>query len=222
MVSAYTQLLGERYRGRLDDKADLYIGYAVEGAARMQALIQDLLAFSRVGRRAQERKIVDCSGVLDEVKTNLHAAVAECGAVLDVGKLPPVFADRSQMVQLFQNLIGNALKFHKPNLPPVVKVRSEMGDSALEEDGSAVPVCRLIVEDNGIGFDEKYRDRIFQVFQRLHGRGEFEGSGIGLAICRKIAERHGGSIAANSTPGQGAKFTITLPCPPLTGENHDE
>jgi signal transduction histidine kinase len=129
-----------------------------------------------------------------------------------------VLADRLQMSQLLQNLIGNALKFHKPGWRPVVMVGAE---SVAGSPGVAA-LCRLIVEDNGIGFDEKYRERIFQVFQKLHGRNEYEGSGIGLALCRKIAERHGGHITAESVPGTGAKFIVTLPCTPITGERRDE
>jgi signal transduction histidine kinase len=132
---------------------------------------------------------------------------------VEVGVLPAIIADRLQMARLFQNLIGNALKFQRPDVPPVVRISSEYISSPEE-----VPCCRIVVEDNGIGFEDKHAGRIFQVFQRLHGRGEYDGSGIGLSICRKIAERHGGSITASGQPGSGAKFTVTLPLRPAEGD----
>lgn len=208
MVSAYTQLLGERYRGRLDDTADTYIGYAVEGASRMQALIQDLLAFSRVGRRAHERKIIDCTGVLDEVTKNLHALVAECGAGLNVGTLPLVFADRSQMVQLFQNLIGNALKFRAEKNPVVSISAEKKGDEWI-----------FAVADNGIGIAPEHRQRIFEIFQRLNSRADYPGNGIGLSICKKIVEQYGGRIWAESEVGKGSTFKFSLPATQLAGQS---
>lgn len=155
---------------------------------------------------------VDLHTVAFDVVSDLESRIEQVGGRVEIGHLPAVMADRFQMSQLLQNLIGNALKFHKPGQRPVVQVRTERVSRADSE------LCRLIVEDNGIGFDEKYRERIFQVFQRLHGRNDYEGSGIGLAICRKIAERHGGSITAESVPGKGAKFIVTLPCLPQEPE----
>ena len=172
-------------------------------AGRMQTLISDLLSFSRVTTKAQPFTRVDLNQVARDVLVDLEARLEQTGGRVEVGELPQIDADPTQMRQLIQNLIGNALKFHKPGVPPAVKVHAEASDGA--------ETCRLIVEDNGIGFDEKYLDRIFNVFQRLHGRGQYEGTGIGLAVCRKIAERHGGSISARSTSGEGSSFVVTLP-----------
>jgi len=180
-----------------DDGRD-YLGRMQNAAGRMQSLIHDLLALSRVASHPHPFSDVNLVDLVREVVSDLESRIEQLHGRVEVGPLPTLHTDRSQMRQLFQNLIGNALKFHKPDLGPVVKIYEESQGT-------------IVVEDNGIGFDEKYRDRIFQVFQRLHGRGEFEGSGIGLAICRKIAERHGGSIHASSTPGQGARFEIRLP-----------
>jgi signal transduction histidine kinase len=173
-------------------------------AARMQVLIQDLLSLSRVASHSKPFAQVDLGDVVRMVISDLEVRIQERNGRVEAVDLPVVFGDRGQLAQLFQNLIGNGLKFQKPGEGPLVKVSSE----AIVSDASA---WRITVEDNGIGFDEKYRERIFQIFQRLHGRSEYEGTGIGLAICRKIVERHGGVIAAHSSPGAGAKFVITLP-----------
>jgi signal transduction histidine kinase len=147
--------------------------------------------------------------VVRMVISDLEVRIQERNGRVEAADLPVVFGDRGQLAQLFQNLIGNGLKFQKPGEGPLVKVSSE---AVILSDGSGAGAAwRVTVEDNGIGFDEKYRERIFQIFQRLHGRSEYEGTGIGLAICRKIVERHGGVIAAHSSPGAGAKFVITLP-----------
>jgi light-regulated signal transduction histidine kinase (bacteriophytochrome) len=173
----------------------------VDAAARMRRLIDDLLMFSRVTSKAKPFEPVDLAAVAHTVVSDLEIRIEQTGGKVEVGPLPALDADPTQMRQLLQNLIGNALKFRRPEVPPLVAV---WGD---QQDGHV----RLSVADNGIGFDEKYTDRIFQVFQRLHGRAEYEGSGIGLAVCRKIAERHGGGISARSTPGVGSTFTVTLP-----------
>jgi PAS domain S-box-containing protein len=176
----------------------------MQGAAgRMQILIEDLLAFSRVTTRARAFVLVDLSQIVQEVVSDLEAHVEQTGGCVEVGELPAIEADLTQMRQLLQNLIGNALKFHGEGEAPVIKVQSRESED--------VRHCQITIEDNGIGFDDKYLDRIFTVFRRLHGRGEYEGTGIGLAICRKIAERHSGSITATSTPGRGSTFIITLP-----------
>jgi signal transduction histidine kinase len=141
------------------------------------------------------------------VLSDLEIRIAEVSARVEVGDLPTIEADAVQMRQLLQNLIGNALKFRKADTPPIVRVHADTGESGLASEG----LFRLIVQDNGIGFDEKYVDRIFVMFQRLHGRAEYEGTGVGLAICRKIAQRHGGDITARSCPGQGTSFIVTLP-----------
>lgn len=199
MVAAYTQLLAERYRGQLDEKADRYIGYAVEGALRMQALIEDLLAFSRVGRNGGEHTATDCNAAVDEALRNLAAAVRDSGVIVTRGQLPFVHGSHFQLVQLFQNLIGNAIKFRKGQ-PPMVKVSAEQMDDN----------CQIAVEDNGIGIATEHREQIFVIFQRLHTREEYAGNGVGLAICKKIVEQHGGSIWVEANPKGGSIFRFTL------------
>ena len=199
MVAAYTQLLAERYRGKLDENADKYIAYAVEGAVRMQALIQDLLTFSRVGSSGAEPSCVDCNRVVDEVLQNLRAAMQESDAVINRGNLPSVEANQTQMIQLFQNLIGNAIKFRGAGAP-VITITGE------KRDGMAL----FTVVDNGIGIAAEHRELIFVIFQRLHTRGEYSGNGVGLAICKKIVERHGGRIWAEPRAGEGTTFHFTL------------
>jgi signal transduction histidine kinase len=200
MVAAYTQLLGERYRGKLDENADKFIGYASEGALRMQTLIQDLLAFSRVARKDSTVGCVDCDAAMAEVMMSMAPAIQECGAVVTYDALPRVWAERSQMTQLFQNLIGNAIKF-RGEQKPQISVRAERsGEQWL-----------FSVRDNGIGIAAEYAENIFVVFQRLHARTEYPGNGIGLAICKKIVERHGGKIWVESEAGHGSVFKFTLP-----------
>jgi len=174
-------------------------------------LINDLLSLSSVTNHRQPFVAVDLAEVARMVVSDLEARLLQVSGRVELGALPIIVADRGQMAQLFQNLIGNGLKFSKPGQSPVVKVYGEL----LNGPQGGGPTCQIVVEDNGIGFDEKYLDRIFRVFQRLHGRAEYEGTGIGLAICRKIVERHGGSITASSTQGMGAKFIVTLPYRPL-------
>jgi len=188
----------------------------------MRRLIDDLLTFSRVISRTEPFQPVDLNRVVREVLGDLEVRVEKSGAKVQVGELPTLEADPMQMRQLFQNLIGNALKFHEPGAKPVVqiagKIRPREGiETTLHRrrgvggDLAAESFCELTIQDNGIGFDEKYLGRIFAVFQRLHGRQEYEGTGIGLAVCRRILDRHGGSITANSKPGEGATFHVTLP-----------
>ena len=200
MVASYTELLEERYKGRLDERADKYIFYAVDGAKRMQRLVADLLAFSRVGSQGKPLKPVDTAAVLAEVLRVLGPRLREAGADVQADTLPPVMADEDQLYQLLQNLVGNALKF-RSEAPPCIRI------SAVRE-GDA---WRFAVADNGIGIEPQYSERIFQMFQRLHERGRYEGSGIGLSIVKRILERHGGRIWLQSTPGQGSTFFFTLP-----------
>lgn len=200
MVASYTQLLGRRYRGKLDEDADEFIGYAVDGVTRMQALINDLLAFSRVGSRREEFAPVEMDSVLESVLFSLSAAWEESGAQLDHDPLPRVVGDARQLQQLLQNLIQNAIKFRRPDAAP--HLRLSVQESASE--------WRFLLEDNGIGIAPEFHERIFTIFQRLHGRGEYDGTGIGLAICRKIVERHGGTIHVESAAGQGSTFIFTL------------
>jgi len=199
MVSSYTQLLEQRYHAQLDDKGKKYIYYAVDGAVRMQRLITDLLAYSRVGSRAQPLASTDAHSALGEALRNLAATITESQAVVMNDDLPMVVADRSQLVQLFQNLIGNAIKFHGEK-PPVVYVSAERQDQQ----------WRFCVRDNGIGIDPRHFERIFVIFQRLHSRDEYPGTGIGLAMCRRIIERHGGRLWVESAPGAGSSFFFTL------------
>ncbi len=177
-------------------------------AKRMQVLINDLLTFFRVTTRASSFTPVNLKRVVREVLLDMDFRIEQTRGKVEVGDLPVVEGDSTQLRQLFHNLIGNALKFNREGVAPMVKIRSEIFKDSRKKDGS---FCRIFVEDNGIGFDEAYAERIFGVFQRLHGRGVYEGTGIGLAVCRKIVERHGGSIQANSAPGRGSVFTITLP-----------
>lgn len=200
MISSYTQLLAKRYKDQLDGDANEFINYAVDGANRMQVLINDLLSYSRVGTKGEEFSHVDLNSVLDAVKANLKGVIEETGAVIKYSKLPTVMADNSQMIQLFQNLIGNAVKFRREGVTPEIEITSK-------KEGN---LFRFVVKDNGIGIDKKYLDRIFVIFQRLHTKEEFPGTGIGLAICKKIVERHGGEISVESAEGKGSDFTFTL------------
>ncbi|MFY9789815.1 MAG: ATP-binding protein [Candidatus Sulfotelmatobacter sp.] len=200
MVTAYTQLLAERYRGKLDAEADKFIGYASEGAMRMQVLIQDLLAFSRVGRAESSDANIDCNGVMEEVLQTLSAAVQESGAVISYSQLPQIQGDRTQLGQVFQNLIANAIKF-RGNEPPRISVLAENKDDQWWFE----------VSDNGIGIPPENAGHVFEVFYRLHARSEYPGNGIGLAICKKIIERGGGRIWVESQSGSGSHFKFTLP-----------
>jgi PAS domain S-box-containing protein len=200
MVSSYTQLLARRYVGRLDADADEFIGYAVDGAQRMQQLITDLLAFSRVGTRGKELVPMESQAAYEEALGNLAVSIEESGAVLSADPLPAVRGDHQQLVQLFQNLIGNAVKFCQGEAPRVHV-------SAREEGAEWI----FSVADNGIGMDPQYFERIFIIFQRLQGRHEFPGTGIGLALCKKIVSRHHGRIWVESTPGEGSTFYFTIP-----------
>jgi PAS domain S-box-containing protein len=205
-IQAFGDRLKTKYESGLGPEGLDYLTRMQNAAARMQVLIQDLLSLSRVASNSKPFTMVDLNDVVRTVVSDLEMRIQDAGGRVEIGTLPVVFGDRGQMAQLFQNLIGNGLKFRKPGESPVVKI-----DSQAQTLPGGAAGWRIAVEDNGIGFDEKYRDRIFQIFQRLHGRSEYEGTGIGLAICRKIVDRHSGAIEANSLPGAGAKFTITLP-----------
>jgi signal transduction histidine kinase len=200
MVSAYTQLLAERYRGKLDDQADKYISYAVDGATRMQSLIQDLLAFSRVGRQENAVANTDCNGLVEGAMQNLRAAIQESGATVTHGPLPVLMVNGSQMQQVFQNLIGNAVKFHGSQTPVIQISATKQGTEWL-----------FSVTDNGLGISAEHAENVFIIFNRLHTRTEYPGNGIGLAICRKIVERHGGRIHAAPHESGGTIFNFTVP-----------
>jgi two-component system, LuxR family, sensor kinase FixL len=216
------QAFGDRVKTKCE-KIDLgeagdYLARMQNAAARMQTLINDLLAFSRVIRSSQPFVPVDLGAVTKEVLVDLEVRIEKNGARVDLGELPTINGDPTQMQQLMQNLLSNALKFQPPGAQPVVTIRSR--EFSLE-DGAGVdtnPMWEITVQDNGIGFDEKHLEKIFAVFQRLHGRAEFEGTGIGLAVVRRIVERHGGSITARSQPGKGAIFIVTLPSRPNAAE----
>jgi len=199
-IASYLQLLSQRYQGQLDADADEFIGYAVDGAKRMQALINDLLAFSRVGTKAKPIAPTDCNVIVRTALADLQFAIEDSGARVDVDDLPMVMGDATQLSQLFRNLLSNAIKFHRDE-PPVVRVSTERTGAS----------WRFTVSDNGIGIAPEYFERIFVIFQRLHGRSQYAGTGIGLAICKKIVERHGGQIEVRSIEGQGSTFTFTLP-----------
>lgn len=207
MVASYTQLLAQRYEGRLDQKADKYIGYAVDGAKRMQELINDLLAYSRVGTRGVPLNPVDCNEVVADVMKSLEKTIRENEAEVVVEELPKVMADSTQLGQVFQNLISNAVKFHGDRTPKIELTAWREGDN-----------WEICVADNGIGIDPQFHERIFIIFQRLHERGRYSGSGIGLAIVKKIVERHGGTIRIESSAGKGTRFIFTIPAADNKGE----
>jgi light-regulated signal transduction histidine kinase (bacteriophytochrome) len=200
MVTSYVQLLGERYKDQLDGPAHEFIGYAVDGATRMKRMIADLLAYSRVGKNGKEIAAVSCEAALDQACTDLQASITDAAAKISHGPLPTVPGNFGQIVRLFQNLLGNAIKF-RGQAPPRVHVTAERNGEEWV----------FSVRDNGIGLDPKFADRIFLVFQRLHGHEDYPGTGIGLAIARKIVEHCGGRIWVESEPGKGATFLFTVP-----------
>jgi len=200
MVAAYTQLLAERYRGKLDSTADRYIAYAVEGATRMQALLEDLLAFSRIGRNGVTPAPTDVNTAIEEVLRNLAFTLKEHSVTITCNPLPTILADRFQLVQLFQNLIGNAIKFRGKAAPSITISADKLGEEWV-----------FSVFDNGIGIAAEHKEFIFKIFQRLHTRAEHPGNGVGLAICRKIVEHNGGRIWVESELGRGSNFRFTFP-----------
>jgi len=200
-ILTFGDRLKSKYGNLLPEDGRDYLERMTTAAARMRTLIDDLLSYSRVHSGAHAFTSVDLNEVVSGVLSDLEVRIEQTRAQIKVDRLPVVEADASQMRQVFQNVIGNALKFHKPDVPPVIEIASR------KEDEKWV----ITVTDNGIGFDEKYRERIFSIFQRLHGRHEHEGTGVGLAIVRRIIERHGGTITATSRPGQGSTFIIQLP-----------
>lgn len=200
MVSSYVQLLARRYKGKLDPDADDFIGFTVEGATRMQRLINDLLAYSRVGTHDGDRQVVELDKVLATARANLEQVIAEQHAEVTSDPLPSIAGNENLLVQLLQNLLSNGIKFHGDKTPRVhVSAQHELGR------------WTIAVRDNGIGIAPEYFDRIFVIFQRLHTRELYEGTGIGLAIAKRIVERHGGRIWVESTPGEGTTFSFTVP-----------
>jgi PAS domain S-box-containing protein len=201
MITSYLQLLQRRYGGQLDETADEFIHYAVDGAERMKLLIDDLLQYSRVGSVEVQRVPVDADAVLEGVLRSLDGAILESGATVTHGRLGTVQGDATQIVQLLQNLIANAIKFARDDVP--AEVRIERVDEPRQ--------WHIVVRDNGIGIEERHAERIFKMFGRLHPREEYAGTGIGLAICRRIVDRHGGRIWVESTPGAGSAFHVSIP-----------
>lgn len=200
MVASFTQLLARRYNDKLGDDAREFIHYAVDGATRLQTLISDLLSYSRVGTHAKPLELTQCDEVLDRVLLSLKLAVRDAGAIVSRDPLPPVMADEVQLGQLFQNLLTNAMKFRREDSPHIHISAVQQGT-----------LWNISVRDNGIGIAPEHADRIWVIFQRLHTKTEYAGTGIGLAICKKIAERHGGSIWVEPSPGGGSTFTFTIP-----------
>ncbi|MBS0170187.1 MAG: hypothetical protein JSR62_07495 [Nitrospira sp.] len=211
MVSSYTQLLAKRYTGTLDSDADEFIGYAVDGATRMQKLIQDLLTYSRLSTTAREFEPAPMGAVLNCALDNMVNAVKESEAVITHDRLPTVRGDAQQLAQVFQNLLSNAIKF-SGNAPPRIHISSRRVENE----------WRFSTQDHGIGIDPQYAGRIFVIFQRLHTRAEYPGTGIGLAICKKIIERHGGRIWVESELGKGATFWFSIPDPPATPQAYHQ
>lgn len=228
-VQSFGDRLSRKYSEVLSDEGRDYVQRMRDSAHRMQNLINDLLTFSRVTSKGQPFQKVDLKQITKEVVSDLEVRIEQTKGTIEIGDLPEMEADPMQIRQLMQNLLGNALKFHLSGKPPIVKVYEvktfnnkggfSFTDKEFQACSSDAHFCQIVVEDNGIGFDEKYLDKIFTVFQRLHGRTEYEGSGIGLAVCRKIVERHGGTITAHSQPEKGAKFLISLPLFQANWEN---
>jgi len=199
MVGSFLQLLQKKYKDKLDKEANEYIYYAVDGAVRMKRLISDLLNYSRTNKEWLI-ELVDISEIIQEALKNLRTSINECGARVDFEYMPVLRVDAAQMLQLFQNLIGNAIKFRREGAQPVIKI------NAVKKD----PEWLFSVEDNGIGIDQQYSDKVFVIFKKLHNKAKFEGTGIGLSIAKKIVERHGGRIWFESEPGKGTTFYFTL------------
>ncbi|HTU38376.1 MAG TPA: ATP-binding protein, partial [Acidimicrobiales bacterium] len=200
-VTSFVRLLQQRYEGQLDERADQYIGFAVDGASRMQQLISDLLAFSRVGRDTDRFEMLPMAECVQAAIDNLEPAIAECGASIEVGRLPAAWGDRALLVSLWQNLVANSVKFHS-DASPVVKI-----EAAREGEHE----WRYSVSDNGIGIEPRFAEKIFVIFQRLHGRDSYPGTGIGLALCQKIVDFHGGRIWLDTTHQNGTRICFTLP-----------
>ncbi len=211
-IQAFGDRLQDRFGDQLTEQGKDYLGRILSSASRMRRLIDDLLSFSRVASKAQPFVLTDLGTLLTEVVSDLEGRLQQTKGRVEVGELPALEADPMQMQQLFQNLIANGLKFNRPGVSPVVRVQGHVTTNTVNREGyGPVRMVELTVQDNGIGFEEIYLDRIFNVFQRLHGRNEYEGTGMGLAICRKIVERHGGTITAKSNLGEGATFVVHLP-----------
>ena len=201
MVASYTKLLEKKYTDKLDDNAKEYINFAVDGAVRMQALINDLLDYSRVGAKKKEITKINCKSVINRILTNMKDVITTSNAQVKFDKFPEIYGDEVQIERLFQNLISNSIKFHSDK-PPIIEIETKEEDSNL---------CLFSFKDNGIGFEKEFSEKIFQIFQRLHTKQKYTGTGIGLAVCKKIVEIHGGRIWVDSEIGKGSTFYFTLP-----------
>ena len=210
-IQAFGDRLRMRFRDQLGEQGQDYIDRMQASAKRMRKLIDDLLEYSRVTTKAQPFAPVNLTEIVREVADDLEARLHQTGGHVEIGELPVVQASPLQMRQLFQNLISNALKFRRPDEPPLVRISVASAAEATSGGSGHGLQCQIVIEDNGIGFEPQYGERIFELFQRLHGREDYEGTGIGLAICRKIVDRHNGHIVAHSTPGAGSRFVVTLP-----------
>jgi len=222
-IQAFGDRLKMKCSESLGENGRDYLDRIQDAARRMQILLHDLLTLSRVTSKAQPFEPVDLLKVIKEVISDLEVRIEQSNADVEIGALPTIDADEAQMRQLLQNLISNALKFHRPEVKPEVTISGKIFDN-VESLPGAMPgedICQIMVKDNGIGFDDQYSERIFQVFQRLHSRSEYEGTGIGLAVCRKIADRHGGTIVAKSAEGEGATFIVTLPVKQRISETNE-
>jgi light-regulated signal transduction histidine kinase (bacteriophytochrome) len=202
MVSSYLELLMRRYEGQLDPEAHEFIGFAVDGAARMKRLINDLLGYSRIGHSPLHLSVVQASDVVGTVLSQLGPAIRDAGAAIEVGALPKIRVDAAQMARVFQNLIENAIKYRRADTTPLVRITA-----AVDSPGW----WRFSVADNGIGIDPIFREKIFEIFKRLHGRERYSGTGIGLSVVKLVVERHGGRIWVDPAPGGGSVFSFTVP-----------
>ncbi len=200
-IQTFSDRVKLKAKDSISPEAYDYLDRVQASAKRMQILINDLLTYSRVTTKANPFSQVSLNKIVNQVKSDLEVRIEQTAGTVNISNLPDIDADPTQMHQLFQNLISNALKFHKPDCPPIVTISANVNET----------LCEIKIADNGIGFEQKYADRIFTIFQRLHGRHEYEGTGIGLAVCRKIIDRHGGRIAAQSELGSGSTFIISLP-----------
>ena len=231
-VQAFGDRLEKKFAEKLGDEGSDYIERMRNAAGRMQTLINDLLTFSRISTKSRPFETTDITKIAEAVVSDLEVKITETKAKIEIESLPVIDADPLQMRQLFQNLIGNALKFQRPGCTPHIKITSDIENettASFQINGvdysthdAGKKVCKIVVQDNGIGFEEKYLHKIFTVFQRLHGRGTYEGSGIGLSVCRKIVERHNGEITAHSEPEKGATFFVTLPLKQIQQENRND
>lgn len=222
-ITAFGSRLREKYSDALGDQGRDYLNRMENAARRMRKLINGLLLYSRVTTKANPFVPVDLNAMVKEVLSDLEVRIQESKGMVEVGELPTLSADPLQMRQLLQNLIGNALKFRREGISPLIRIKSSCtgGNGPRPAGEGCAGAYQLMIEDNGIGFDEKYAQRIFGVFQRLHGQSEYEGSGIGLSVCKRIVERHGGNITVKSAPDRGATFIITLPVNHKNGGQHE-